>query len=254
MAPAAEADAPEQARAADGGMRRAQRVVAARGEPPDDDARRVNGRLRGDEGEDGFELPVRAGGVARVGGGVAGAGDFEDEGGDAAVEEGALPDCEFGAVAVEAGEDDDERGGGGGGGEEEVGGDGGAFVGEAVGVRDEDLVDGVGEEGGAAVEDGFAGGPGVFLLGGARGGEARDAVDGRGAEVVLAGFFGVAGGFGLLGDVGELEGFGEEALGVFIPVVGGLEAFLGGCQCGVVRVSGGLRVPRRCCLPRAESP
>lgn len=214
MAPAAEADAPEQARAADGGVRRAQRVVAARGEAPDDDARLVNGRLRGDEGEEGLELPVRAGGVARVGGGVAGARDLEDEGGDAAVEEGALPDGELGAVAVEAGEDDDERGGGGGGGgrrEEEVGGDGGAFVGEAGVVRDEDLADGVREEGGAAVEDGFAGGPGVLLLRGARGGEARDAVDGRGAEVVLAGFFGVAGGFGLLGDVGELEGFGEEA-------------------------------------------
>jgi hypothetical protein len=91
------------------------------------------------------EQPVRARRVPGVGGAVPRARDLEADEGDVVAAPALGPDGELGAVAVEAGDDDD--GGdravcGGAGGELVVDGDGVAFVGEAVVVRNEDLVDG----------------------------------------------------------------------------------------------------------------
>lgn len=130
-------------------VRDAHRVEATGAEGPECDFRLVDAVLLRDPVEQRGVEAVWRFGIRGRGGAVAGAGDFEDQGRDAVLAPAFHPDGEFGAVAVEAREDYEEWGGRGwrcGGGEEVVGGDCGAFVGEAVGMRDLDFVDGVGAE------------------------------------------------------------------------------------------------------------
>jgi len=84
-------------------------VVAARAEAPDAGLLAVEVRLVGDPVEETAELSVWRGRVGRDGGAVACTGDLEDECCDAVLAPAFHPDAEFGAVAVEAG-DEDQKG------------------------------------------------------------------------------------------------------------------------------------------------
>lgn len=118
-------------------------VVAACAEGPEGFTSLIDFGLGFDPFEEGRPFAVWRAGVAGVGGGVSCSGNFEDYNCDVFVGEAFDPDGEFGAVAVEACEDYDEGNGFGGATswwEVVVKGDLFAFGGEAVGVRDGDLL------------------------------------------------------------------------------------------------------------------